>query len=117
MHLDLKDTFGATALIRATWKGHIKVVELLIKAGANLDLQNKRGDTALIRAVWMSHDKVVDLLIKAGAKTRIRNKEGKSVLDLVDKGSVCYQLIEQKEKNHLFTNRTAFLDGVVVTYA
>ena len=38
-HSTIQD--GSTALARASFKGHHKVVELLLGAGANPDLQNK----------------------------------------------------------------------------
>src|SRR5208337_4132118 len=50
--INLKDNLGNTALIWASYKNHKDIVELLIKAGANLILKDNDGDTALI---WASY--------------------------------------------------------------
>jgi ankyrin repeat protein len=65
--LDIQNREGQTALIVAARYDRIDVVDLLIKAGANLDIQNHEGQTALIVAAVYGHIDVVDLLIKAGA--------------------------------------------------
>ena len=41
--IDFRDSSQNTALIRAAFTGHIKIVEFLISKKANLDLQNDRG--------------------------------------------------------------------------
>src|SRR5208283_2737612 len=50
--INLKDNHGSTALIWASAYNHKDIVELLIKAGADLNLKNKYGNTALIWASW-----------------------------------------------------------------
>ena len=37
----LQDDFGATALVAAVDEGHIEIVEILVKAGANVNFRNK----------------------------------------------------------------------------
>lgn len=83
---DAGDFMGRTALMAAAKGGHFKVVDLLLKAGADVNKQDDRGQTALIY-VFASKDKnksfreqdvkTVELLLKAGADI-----EHKDVLNL-----------------------------------
>ncbi len=66
-----------TALIVASQNGHIKVVDALIKAGADLNYIstcNARG-TALMSAIRDRHIEVINALIKAGAEIDIKANE------------------------------------------
>jgi ankyrin repeat protein len=45
--LDIQDKFGWTALMRASWNGHLEIVKILIENSAKLDIQDKYGRTAL----------------------------------------------------------------------
>jgi len=49
-------------LSRAAEKGHMEVVELLLKNGAQPDLEDARGQTPLSRALYEKKADVVDLL-------------------------------------------------------
>jgi ankyrin repeat protein len=56
------------ASIAAAWKGHKKVVGLLLRKGANVD--KATGEVAaLMRAAWEGRDKVVRLLLNEDANT------------------------------------------------
>jgi ankyrin repeat protein len=57
---------GFTALISASWQGHLEVVRLLIENGVDLSLDRK-GETALRMAVLGSREPVVRLLVEVGA--------------------------------------------------
>lgn len=57
------DKDGFTALMIAANIGNIKVVDLLIKKGANTGMQSKAGQTALMLAAQMGHTNVVKALI------------------------------------------------------
>ena len=37
----MQDDFGDTALVAAVDKGHTEIVEILVKAGANVNFRNK----------------------------------------------------------------------------
>ena len=52
-----------TALMFAASNGHVKCVEALITAGADVNLCNSDGCTALIKAALKAHAKCVDVLI------------------------------------------------------
>ena len=58
------------------------VIDLLLKAGAELDAMDDRGRTALMMAAELDHAEVVDVLIKSGADRNLRDKADKSVFDL-----------------------------------
>merc|ERR1711988_1252382 len=65
MSLQMLD--GWTALILAAGKGHLEVVDALLRAGAGVQLQNKKGMTALMLATQKGHSNIVEPLLKAGA--------------------------------------------------
>ena len=46
VQVDVKST-GKTALQVASHQGYLDIVQLLLKAGANIQLQDEDGDTAL----------------------------------------------------------------------
>lgn len=71
---------GETALIEATNKGNTEIVEMLLKAGANVDARNKYCYTALIEASWGSHIDIVRMLLKAGADVNAQNHFGYTAL-------------------------------------
>lgn len=68
--LDARDTDGSTALHCAVWKGHLEVVEFLLKAGANVHSQNSNdhwGTTPLHAAAHANQTAILQLLLDAGA--------------------------------------------------
>jgi len=48
--LDAADIDGDTALLAAVGHGHVEIIEMLLKAGANVSIANKHGETATARA-------------------------------------------------------------------
>jgi ankyrin repeat protein len=67
---DTKDNRGHTALMLASNAGHSKVVELLIKSGADIEARNSHFNnaTALQYAVSKGHKDVEHILIEAANK-------------------------------------------------
>jgi ankyrin repeat protein len=57
---------GKTVLIDASCNGHVKVVKLLIEAGAKVNEKND-GDSAISMASNNRHTDIVELLVEAGA--------------------------------------------------
>ncbi len=63
--LDIQDSQGMTALIRAVVRQHPGIIGLLINAGANLELRTTDKQTALTLSLF--RDDLALLLINAGA--------------------------------------------------
>lgn len=61
------DGFGWTPLMWASYNGHTKVVNSLIRAGAAVN-QSASAETALIAASYRGHTAIVVALINAGAR-------------------------------------------------
>lgn len=79
--LNLRDTMGETALLKASVAGHTEIVKMLIEAGSNLDFPNTSNNaTPLYCATFNGHTSCALMLVKAGADARIRFKDGTSVL-------------------------------------
>lgn len=68
---------GWTSLMISSFQNHLRIVELLVQAGASLDAQNNiTGRTAVMLAVRLQHVEVVKLLVRAGASLEIEDKQG-----------------------------------------
>ena len=73
--VNLKDSrWGNTPLIHASYHGRQKMIDRLVKRGADLDAQSNNGWTALHVAVGQEHLGVVGQLLRAGADVTVRNR-------------------------------------------
>ncbi len=72
--------FNFSALMTSSENGHKEIIELLIKAGANLNTATNTGITALFMAAQNGHKEIVELLIKAGADLNTPQKDGVTAL-------------------------------------
>jgi ankyrin repeat protein len=63
-------------------KRQVKMIQLLLKAGADLDAADKNGATALHRAVRTRCAAAVGCLLKAGADPSLKNKPGSTPFHL-----------------------------------
>ncbi|KAF6787298.1 hypothetical protein CMUS01_16465 [Colletotrichum musicola] len=73
--INLVDTKRATALFLASFKGHAKIVRLLLENGADIDIQNNscKSNTALSAASARGHEDVVRLLIEKDASVNAQS--------------------------------------------
>ena len=62
---------GMTALMFASFEGHVDIVQILLQAKANPDLQNETGATALLLASMKGHLDIVQQLLECGANPNI----------------------------------------------
>ena len=70
---------GTTALMAAASRGALRMVQLLVDAGARLDTQAPiNGATAFHYACTMGHPDAVELLVRAGCDTTIRCSDGET---------------------------------------
>ena len=83
--LDIEARYGElnnTALIEAVFDDGKKMLEDLLKKGANKEAQNEDGHTALAMAVLIEDIEKIRLLLKVRANPYAKNLEGDSILDL-----------------------------------
>jgi len=66
--VDAKDPMGGTALMRASIRGHLPIVEVLVERGADVNAKDPRGKTALTLASYMGNLEIVNYLKSKGAK-------------------------------------------------
>ena len=91
--VNVAESEGWTALMIASRKGHKGVVELLLKAEADVSLKSyKKGRTALMYLSEHEERKnerkeIVKLLIGAGADVNVKDNDGDTVLSLANEES------------------------------
>ncbi|MBQ7170404.1 MAG: ankyrin repeat domain-containing protein [Synergistaceae bacterium] len=65
---DERDNKGNTALIKASRNGAARIVDTLIRAGANVNAKNNEGFTALMRAEKHGYSETARILREHGAR-------------------------------------------------
>ena len=78
--INIKINFGWTALISASYFGHLDVVKFLVKNGADVNIKSNDGDTALIKASSKGYLDVVKFLVENGADINIKNNVDRTAL-------------------------------------
>ncbi|XP_055455225.1 ankyrin repeat domain-containing protein 6 isoform X1 [Psammomys obesus] len=71
---------GRTPLHLAANKGHLSVVQILLKAGCDLDVQDDGDQTALHRATVVGNTEVITALIREGCALDRQDKDGNTAL-------------------------------------
>ncbi|KAM5325484.1 ankyrin repeat domain-containing protein 6 isoform 4-T4 [Glossophaga mutica] len=71
---------GRTPLHLAANKGHLPVVQILLKAGCDLDVQDDGDQTALHRATVVGNTEVIAALIQEGCALDRQDKDGNTAL-------------------------------------
>ena len=80
---------GHTALQAASQNGHLEVLRLLLRSGADLELEDKDGDRAVHHAAFGDEPGVMEVIAAAGSDLNARNKRRQTALHIaVNKGHV-----------------------------
>ena len=69
---------GATAVCRAARKGHLDVLQLLLKADVDVNLPNDKMQSPLHFAAFKQNRACVDALLAAGASTYVLDRKGRT---------------------------------------
>uniref|UniRef100_A0A8C0WTI7 Ankyrin repeat domain-containing protein 6 n=1 Tax=Castor canadensis TaxID=51338 RepID=A0A8C0WTI7_CASCN len=78
---------GRTPLHLAANKGHLSVVQILLKAGCDLDVQDDGDQTALHRATVVGNTEIITALIQEGCALDRQDKAGNTALHLACQNS------------------------------
>ncbi len=78
--VNVKNKYGVTALIDASYQGRKEQVEWLILEGADLNAQDNQGDTALMNAAIKGHSEIVALILANGADVHAKDNAGNTAL-------------------------------------
>ncbi|HYD18998.1 MAG TPA: ankyrin repeat domain-containing protein [Patescibacteria group bacterium] len=68
-------------LLAASGKGHGRVMELLIEAGADVNIRDKTGRSPLMHAALDDRVEALEILLRAGAKADLADTHGMSAYD------------------------------------
>ncbi|XP_012606398.1 ankyrin repeat domain-containing protein 6 isoform X2 [Microcebus murinus] len=71
---------GRTPLHLAANKGHLSVVQILLKAGCDLDVQDDGDQTALHRATVVGNTEIIAALVQEGCALDRQDKDGNTAL-------------------------------------
>ncbi|KAH6708782.1 hypothetical protein BKA61DRAFT_557600 [Leptodontidium sp. MPI-SDFR-AT-0119] len=91
-----------TPLCTAAEQGHARIVDALLKAGADRDFQTEKdGNTPLLFAVRRNREDVVKLLLEAGADISMENAMAKTPKKLAEDGDhhTILQMLAQREED------------------
>ena len=73
--VNIQNKHGDTALIEASYNGHIETTKLLLEYKADPNLKDKDERTALMEASAKGHEEITKLLLQHGANLNIQDKK------------------------------------------
>ncbi len=77
--INWRDPLDSTALTRAIYQNNVKIVQLLLAAGAKITTK-KYDNTDLMSAANVRHKEIVELLLAAGVNVNAKNLRGSTAL-------------------------------------
>ena len=101
--VDSLDANGLTPLQRSCFLGNVRIVRLLIEAGANVSIKDSEGWTVIHAASVAGNYAVVKYLIKIGVDLEAKTDRGELALDLAEKDNVILLLVKGMIRKGLYT--------------
>ena len=84
VNIDTTDALGNTALINASDKGHVEIVDFLINNGADINYQNKQGQTPAMKAAEKNNFYVIKLLLDKNADLTKSDYTGRTLKEIAE---------------------------------
>ena len=84
INIDAIDERGNTALINASAKGHLEIIDYLINNGADLNHQNKQGITSIMKAAERSNYYAIKLLLDKNADISMSDYTGRTLREIAE---------------------------------
>ena len=82
----MKSKQSITALAAASLQGHVDIIKVLLRRGADVNKTNERGVTALMLASSKGHTAGVRVLLEGNASVCIKDEKGRTALMYASKG-------------------------------
>ncbi len=82
INVNVRDAYGQTALMLASFKGSTEIVKMLLDKGADVNIASNEGRTALMLASKYGHVDVLELLLQKDANINVGTTEGWTALIL-----------------------------------
>ena len=101
--VDSLDANGLTPLQRSCFLGNVRIVRLLVEAGANVSIKDSEGWTVLHAASVAGNYAVVKYLMKMGLDLEAKTDRGELALDLAEKDNVVLLLVKGMIRKGLYT--------------
>jgi len=84
-------------MFASSGSSYAKIIDILLKNGADVDVKDKYNNTALIYASKHQRYNIIRTLLKFRADSDIKNNEGKTFLDYIDDHTIKKEFIELSE--------------------
>jgi ankyrin repeat protein len=114
--VDARDPVGMTALLFATWYGHLSLIQVLLNAKADVNAASIDGWSALQHAAYRGSLEIVQELLNAKADVNSQNKCGYSAL-MWASSSGHQDVVQLLLKAGADINEKSFLDGLTAIKA
>ena len=84
INIDITDELGNTALINASDKGNLEIVNFLINNGADINYQNKQGLTPAMKATERNNFYIVKFLLDKNADLTKSDYSGRTLKEIAE---------------------------------